>query len=206
MKEKIKQLSKPLSIDLIDFRIQSINRGGYATILAYKNARADMNVLDNAVGALNWKREHTRDNANCIISIWDNEKGQWVSKEDTGTQSMAEKEKGLASDSFKRAGFNWGIGRELYDYPIISIKLLANKEDPKKGEWYMDNAKPKQGYGLKLKDWKWGSFFEDGKIKGLACRDEKGVVRFNWGTFKSSKGNKKTTAASECDASIVDTY
>ena len=79
-------------------------------------------ILDETFGAMNWQRKHTRDNANCIVSIWDGEKQQWVEKEDTGTESNTEKEKGLASDSFKRACFNWGIGRELYTAPFIFIK------------------------------------------------------------------------------------
>ena len=80
-----------------------------------------MNILDETVGAMDWKREHTRNNANCIVSIWDKEKQQWISKEDTGTESNTEAEKGLASDSFKRACVNWGIGRELYTAPFIWI-------------------------------------------------------------------------------------
>jgi len=102
----LKALSKPLGVDQIDFRVQSINRGGYATILAYKDARVDINRLNETVGHLGWKREHCRDNANCTVSIYDPEHQQWVSKEDTGTESMAEAAKGLASDSFKRACFN----------------------------------------------------------------------------------------------------
>lgn len=89
-----------------------------------------MNILDETVGPLNWKREHSRENANCIVSIWDNDKAQWISKEDTGTESNTEKEKGLASDSFKRACVNWGIGRELYTSPFIWIpsNLCSIKE------------------------------------------------------------------------------
>ena len=102
----------------IEVRISTISEKG-VSLLLYKDARCDMNILDDIVGALNWKREHTRDNANCIVSIWDNEKSQWISKEDTGTESYTEKEKGLASDSFKRACFNFGIGRELYTAPFI---------------------------------------------------------------------------------------
>ena len=80
-----------------------------------------MNLLDEVVGPMNWKRQHTRDNANCIVSLWDDDKKEWVSKEDTGSESNTEAEKGLASDSFKRACFNWGIGRELYTAPFIWI-------------------------------------------------------------------------------------
>ena len=104
----------------IDVRIATINEKGLILLL-YKDARVDMDILDETVGPMNWQRKHTRDNANCTIEIWDKDKGQWVSKEDTGTESFTEKEKGLASDSFKRAGFNWGIGRELYTSPFIWI-------------------------------------------------------------------------------------
>ncbi len=109
-----------LKADEIDCRIATISEKGLSLLL-YKDARCDMNILDETVGILNWQRSHTRDNANCIVSIWDNEKNQWISKEDTGTESYTEKEKGLASDSFKRACFNWGIGRELYTSPFIWI-------------------------------------------------------------------------------------
>ena len=104
----------------IEVRVSTVNQKG-CTLLLYKDARCDMNILDETVGAYNWKREHSRENANCIVSLWDKEKGEWISKEDTGTESYTEKEKGLASDSFKRACFNWGIGRELYTAPLIWI-------------------------------------------------------------------------------------
>lgn len=90
-------------------------------ILLYKDARVDQRILDETVGAMNWQRHHSRDNANCTISIWDDDKKQWIEKEDTGTESFTEKEKGLASDSFKRAAFNWGIGRELYSAPFVWV-------------------------------------------------------------------------------------
>ena len=80
-----------------------------------------MDLLDETVGAENWQRHHGRDNANCIVSIWDETKKQWIMKEDTGTESNTEKEKGLAADSFKRACVNWGIGRELYSAPKIIV-------------------------------------------------------------------------------------
>ena len=112
---------RKLRADEIDCRIGQIKEGGLSLLL-YKDARCDMNVLDETVGPLNWKREHTRENRNCVVSIYDEEKHEWVSKEDTGTESNTEAEKGLASDSFKRACVNWGIGRELYTAPFIWIK------------------------------------------------------------------------------------
>lgn len=169
------KLREPLPIQSIDFRVQSINKGGYATILAYKDARIDMQRLDEVCGALNWKREHTRDNHNCIVSIWNEETKQWISKEDTGTESNTEKEKGLASDSFKRACFNWGIGRELYDYPVIQIKLNDNE---------FDKATNKPTYNFKLKEWKWFTQFENNQLTYIGCKDEKGVLRFQYGTLK----------------------
>ena len=104
----------------IDCRVATINAKGL-TLLLYKDARVDQNILDETVGPMNWMRHHSRDNANCIVSIWDSEKQVWVEKEDTGKESYTEAEKGLASDSFKRACFNWGIGRELYSAPFIWI-------------------------------------------------------------------------------------
>ena len=113
---------RKLRADEIECRVGQIVAGKGLTLLLYKDARCDMNILDETVGALNWKREHRRENANCIVSIYDEEKGEWVSKEDTGSESNTEAEKGLASDSFKRACVNWGIGRELYTSPFIWIK------------------------------------------------------------------------------------
>ena len=109
-----------LKKDEIDCRIAAVSRNGLSLLL-YKDARVDQNILDETVGPMGWQRRHCRENANCIVSIWDDEKRQWIEKEDTGTESNAEKEKGLASDSFKRACFNWDIGRELYTAPFIWI-------------------------------------------------------------------------------------
>lgn len=112
---------RDLRAEEIECRVAQAKQNG-VSLLLYKDARCDQNILDETVGALNWQRSHGRDNANCIVSIWDESKQQWVEKEDTGTESNAEAEKGLASDSFKRACFNWGIGRELYTAPFIWIK------------------------------------------------------------------------------------
>lgn len=111
---------RTLKASEIECRPATINQKGLSLLL-YKDARVDQNILDETVGCLNWQRHHSRDNANCIVSIWDEEKKQWIEKEDTGTESNTEKEKGLASDSFKRACFNFGIGRELYSAPFIWV-------------------------------------------------------------------------------------
>jgi len=117
---KHKEIRK-LRADEIECRIGTIKKEGLSLLL-YKDARCDMNILDETFGSMNWKREHTRDNHNCVVSVWDDDKQQWVSKEDVGSESNTEAEKGLASDSFKRACVNWGIGRELYTAPFIWVK------------------------------------------------------------------------------------
>lgn len=161
----LEELGKPLPGDQIEFRVSRKVKGG-SMLLAYKNARADMQRLDEVCGPLNWKREHSRDNHNCTVSIWDEGKGQWVGKEDCGTESNTEAEKGLASDSFKRACFNLGIGRELYDYPDIYVK-------------HDDNER------LFPKNWEaYNEFDENGKLTFLALRDNKGQVRYKFGEMK----------------------
>ena len=177
-------LKKPLEIKDIDFRVQSVNKGGYATILAYKDARVDMNRLDDAVGQENWQRDHkeVKGVVYCGIGINIEQRRNdnsvdglgWTWKWDAGSESMAEKQKGEASDSFKRAGFNWGIGRELYDYPIISIKLTAKE---------FDNNTKKATWDFKLKEWVWFSQFTDGVLTYLACKDNLGKARYSFGTY-----------------------
>ena len=128
-----------LRADEIDCRISTVTTSGLSLLL-YKDARCDMNILDETVGPLNWQRCHSRENANCTVSIWDAEKKQWISKEDTGKESFTEAEKGLASDSFKRACFNWGIGRELYTAPFIFVKSGDCKVESKRsGSGYTCN-------------------------------------------------------------------
>lgn len=122
-----------LTAEEIDCRVSTCNQWGVGLLL-YKDARCDQNILDETVGPMNWQRHHTRDNANCIVAIWDDVKQQWIEKEDTGKESNTEAEKGLASDSFKRACFNWGIGRELYTAP----NMFVPKKDLKtfeESEW-----------------------------------------------------------------------
>lgn len=111
-----------LNADEIDVRVATVSEKG-VSLLLYKDARADMNVLDETVGSLNWTREHNviEGNLYCTVSVYDEVTKQWVSKQDVGTESFTEKEKGQASDSFKRACFNFGIGRELYTSPFIWV-------------------------------------------------------------------------------------
>lgn len=180
-----------LRADEIDVRINQI-ASNYCTMLLYKDARCDMNILDETVGAMNWKRSHIRDNANCIVSIYDENKNEWVSKEDTGTESFSEAEKGLASDSFKRACVNWGIGRELYSSPnIITFprKDMSIKDKPE----FFENDKGK----FTTKTYFWVEIIdydENDNIKDLIIRDNKNNIRFSQ---LSKEKDKELTKMSE---------
>jgi hypothetical protein len=164
---------RDLTKDEIECRVQSCKENGLVLLL-YKDARCDMNILDETVGVLNWQRRHTRENANCIVSIWDDDKKQWIEKEDTGTESATEAEKGLASDSFKRACFNWCIGRELYTAPFIWIP--ADKCTIKNGRCY-DKFKVEK---IRI---------ENKRITALAIWNESAKKRaFVWTEEKEEKG------------------
>ena len=113
---------RDLKAEEIECRVQQVKETGLALLL-YKDARVDMNILDETVGAENWQREHyeCKGNLFCRVGILCGDSG-WVFKSDCGTESNTEAQKGEASDSFKRACFNWGIGRELYTSPFIWVK------------------------------------------------------------------------------------
>lgn len=155
-----------LKADEINCRVNQINEKGL-TLLLYKDARVDMDILDETVGCLNWKKEYSRDNQNCTVSIYDADKKEWISKEDTGSESNTEKEKGLASDSFKRACVNWGIGRELYTAPFIWV----NAEDG--GVQKDNNGKCKS--------------FEKFHVEAIKYNDKRKITHLS---IKNSKGKR----------------
>lgn len=175
----LKDLGKPLDIDQIDFRIQSINKGGFATILAYKDARVDMDRLDQVVGRGKWQRKHEIIDGQlfCSVGIYNEQIKEWVWVQDVGTESNTEKEKGRASDSFKRACFNLGIGRELYQYPVISVKLFENEF--KEEEW-QGKKKIQATWALKLKEWVWTLVCDDQGVKHLSAKDQNKKERFTY--------------------------
>ena len=161
---------RTLRADEIDCRIAQVKESGLSLLL-YKDARCDQNILDEVVGPFNWKREHTRDNRNCIVSIKNPDTGEWVSKEDTGTESNTEKQKGLASDSFKRACFNWGIGRELYTAPFVWISAKDCNLKESKGRLTCFDRFTVKGIG-----------YTDGVITGLEIKNQAtGKICFRWG-------------------------
>ena len=130
-----------LQANEIECRVGIINEKGLSLLL-FKDARVDQKILDETYTPLGWKRSHQVINGSlfCTVEVWDREKGQWVGKQDVGTESYAEKEKGQASDSFKRACFNWGIGRELYTAPFIWIPE-GEAAIQKKGDKYYTNER-----------------------------------------------------------------
>lgn len=166
---------RTLNVDDVECRVAMVKgpengKKGGCSLLLYKDARCDMRILDEVFGPMNWKREHRviGDRLYCTISVWDNVKCQWISKEDVGTESYTEKEKGQASDSFKRAGFNWGIGRELYTAPFIWIPL-EDSEIVRRG----------QSLGVKPKFIVRSIGYNDKReINKLIISDDKGRIRF----------------------------
>jgi hypothetical protein len=136
-----------LKANEIECRIARITPQKGLMLLLYKDARVDQRLLDEQVGAMNWQRSHEIIGGNlyCTVSIWDEERQMWVSKQDVGVESYAEKEKGQASDSFKRACFNWGIGRELYSTPFIWVEAkdcniqTANGKNACYDEFYVED-------------------------------------------------------------------
>jgi len=189
---------RPLRADEVEVRVGTVSEGKGISLLLYKDARCDMAILDETVGAMNWQRRHTRDNANCVVEIWDAEKGTWVGKEDTGTESNTEAQKGQASDSFKRACFNWGIGRELYTSGFLWVSINGlTKEQARKLKF--DVAE-----------------FEvtNGKISRIVVTDNKGVVVYKKGRTAvedhnaprdynaERKTQPATTSSSPVDAAI----
>ena len=179
---------RELRAEEIDVRVAQIEKT-WCTLLLYKDARVDMNILDETVGSMNWQKKYSRENANCTVSIWDNEKKQWVEKEDTGTESFTEAEKGLASDSFKRACFNWGIGRELYTAPSIFIFPRKDmgakvKDDEESKEFFEKNGK----YTTKTRFYvDYIDYDNERNIQNLIIRDNKGNGRFEKLTREKEK-------------------
>ncbi len=169
---------RKLRADEIDVRVGRVIDGKKkgVLLLLYKDARCDMELLDETVGAMNWQRKHSRDNANCAIGIYDKDKGEWVWKEDTGTESNTEAEKGLASDSFKRAATVWGIGRELYSAKNIFAQCaIENGKPPRFLSWYVSEI----GYN------------ERGEIETLVICENNGKIVYS----KNSAENGATTRA-----------
>lgn len=125
-----------LTADDIDVKVKQVTEKG-AVLLLYKNARVDMRILDDTFGSMNWQDDYReiKGNLYCGIGIRESEEKPFVWKWDCGIESREDEEgnqkKGEASDSFKRAGFKWGIGRELYTAPFVFAKVDTIKDGNK---------------------------------------------------------------------------
>ncbi len=187
---EIDQKPRLLKAEEIECRVGTINGKG-CSLLLYKDARVDMKILDETYGVGNWQRTHEVINGNlfCTIEIWNDRINQWVKKQDVGTESYTEKEKGEASDSFKRAGFNVGIGRELYTSPFIWIQPKADMKpyntkdvDGKEANEFYPYKKDNYGNGVYTTKTVFKvveiGYDSENKINKLVIADHKGNNRF----------------------------
>lgn len=186
---EVKQFEIPLlSAKDVECRVQSVskNKAGRvgAVLLIYKDARVDMRILDQVFGPSNWQRTHEVINGNlfCNIDIWDDTKKAWIRKQDVGVESNTEKEKGQASDAFKRAGFNVGIGRELYTAPFIYVELVDS-------EYYVERQGQKEIYRC-FPSTRFSvahiGYNDRREISELVIVDRNGNVRFDMNTQKTT--------------------
>ena len=175
-------MCRDLKASEIDARVQSQKQSG-VILLLYKNARVDMDILDEEYGKFGWQRKHEFKDGRlyCTVSVWDKEKAQWISREDVGTESNTEAEKGQASDSFKRACVNFGSGRELYTSPFIWVKASDYNAD--------DKGKCKDAFSVS------DIIIENKVIVGLEIKnDNTDKVVF---TFGKCKGKNKAQNSSD---------
>lgn len=165
---------RKLKANEIDCRVGNVSKNGNGySLLLYKDARVDMSILDETFGWDGWQREHEFKDGKlyCKVKIWSDRLNQWIVKEDVGTESYTEKEKGQASDSFKRACVNIGIGRELYTAPFIWIQ----GGDPKKDKWEVQEI----------------TYNEVGEIGSLKLIEQKSKKTWNFSTTQTVKKETK---------------
>lgn len=167
---------RDLFADEIECRVGVVRDNGF-TLLLYKNARVDMALLDEVVGVGNWQREHIilGNDIYCRLGIWNEELKQWVWKTDAGSSGTIEEEKSKASDSFKRAAINFGLGRCLYSAPFIYVYTKT-----KDGKLTGENPKTSR-YSVKVIEYK------DYKISRIAIiNNETKQVVYSYG-YKENK-------------------
>ena len=166
----------------IECRVASVNAKG-VTLLLYKDARVDQRILDETFGPFGWRRSHQCIDGKlfCSVEIYDGEKKEWVVKQDVGTTGYAEKEKSQASDSFKRACFNWGIGRELYSAPFIWIPA-EKAEIVKRGDSLTCNTR------FNVTDISYNS---DREITGVRICNNRGAVVYELNSVEQTSQEKK---------------
>lgn len=147
--------------DEVECRIGQVSKSGKGlSLLLYKTSRTDMALLDETFGPMDWqcRYEEVKGVLNCTLSVYDADKGLWIDKQAAGTESNMESEKGESSDALKRAGFLWGIGRELYTAPFIWIKAA---------DCEIENGKCRDTFAVDAME------VVNGKITALAIRNER---------------------------------
>ena len=171
-----------LKADEIECRISVISEKGLGLLL-YKDARVDQKILDETFGVFGWKRTHQSINGNlyCTVEIRDQETGEWIAKQDVGTTGYAGKEKSQASDSFKRACFNWGIGRELYSAPFIWIPASKVQLQKKNDRYYCN-----ENFHVSAI-----TYSGSREITGLSITNDRGEIIFDWKLQNRSAGKKE---------------
>ena len=174
---------RPLRADEIEVRVGQVYDGA-CTMLLYKNARVDMALLDELSGPMGWQRVHKNINGvmYCGVGVYDDASGHWVWKWDAGTESNTEKEKGAASDSFKRACVNWGIGRELYTAPRIKFEVATVQ---KKNGYGYELANKWEFYGLEV------SHIMTEEINGVLTITELTLTQKGHTVYSYTKGDKR---------------
>lgn len=185
---------RTLNADEIDVRISQIDKN-WCSLLLYKDARVDQDILDETVGVMNWKKDYQLIDGQlfCTISLWDNEKEQWISKQDVGVESFSQEEKGRASDAQKRSAFCFGIGRELYTAPSIFIFPRQDIKYKNKGKEVDEFFEHKEGkYTTKTRFYvDYIDYDEQRKIKDLVIRDNKNNIRFEELSNETEKERNK---------------
>lgn len=177
---------RSLHADEIECRVGSISDWG-VSLLLYKNARVDQAILDEVFGIYGWQRSHMLigNSLYCTVSVWDREKQIWISKQDVGTTGEFEKEKSVASDSFKRACVNLGIGRELYTAPSIYIPANQVQMGEKDRKKYV-----KDKFSVKMIE-----VSEEKEITGLVIENQKHMEVYRYGTVNIENFHQKSRSA-----------
>lgn len=199
----MKTLNFPLlTKDQIEVRVGQVSAKG-CTLLLYKTSRTDAEILDSVVGAGNWQKrfytlqgvgvgEQVRSIVVCSVGIYDEDRHEWVWKDDSGTESQVEQDKGVCSDAFKRAagGSCWGIGRELYYTGFIFAKVSTQKKEKGSGYELTDKY-----MSFEVKEIKWNE--NPLTLKTLVIVDDKGSVVFSKGSTEKVAQNVQNTPRTE---------
>ncbi|MBO9624127.1 MAG: hypothetical protein J7500_15575 [Sphingomonas sp.] len=127
-------LAAPFPADAIHWRAQSLTSDGdKAMALAYIDARDVMDRLDAVCGSANWQDSYTETvKGRLICALQIRIDGEWITKSDGAGDTDVEGEKGAISDSLKRAGVKWGIGRYLYNLGNVWAPCEASEFNGKK--------------------------------------------------------------------------